>query len=149
MVQNDVDIHTEFVFNCNWILIQLQLNTNSVEYSNCIQLQRICIQWQKLEGSTEYIFSWNWIRIQLQLKMKNHISSMHLGRIQLQLNMYSVATEYVFSCLLGSYSVAFLGRIQLQLNTYSAAAASNCFIIDMFIAHPIWSRVYRFIWTRE
>ena len=38
------------------------------------------------------------------------MSSLHLGRIQLQLN---------------TYSVAYLGRIHLQLNTYSAAAASN------------------------
>ena len=67
------------------------------------------------------------MRIQFQLKLKNHSFSLHLGRMQLQLNTYSVATAYVFSCFLGSYSVAYLGRIQLQLNTYSAATESSFF----------------------
>ena len=123
MVQNDVDIHTEFVFNCNWILIQLQLNTNSVEYSNCIQLQRICIQWKYWMGllntysvETEYVFNFNWKWKITFLVCIWVVFSCSWICIQLQLNTYSVA--YLGHIRLLSWVVFSCNwiRIQLQLH---------------------------------
>ena len=111
-----------------WLLEMYSSTKNMYSLKNWMGLLN------KYSVETEYVFSWNWI-------WQNHMFSLHVGRIQLQLNTYSVAPEYVFSCLPGSYSVAYMGRIQPQLTTYSAATESSFFQWHVYCAPDMVTRV--------
>ena len=155
MVHNDVDIHTEFVFSCNWIRIHLQLNTNSVDYLKCIQVQRICIHWKIWMGllntysvETEYEFSVNWIWKITVLVCMWVVFSCNWIRIQFQLSTYSVAylghnqllTWVVFSCN--------WVRIQLQLNPLKKIFL-NVYCAPDMVTHVSFQMDSWIIWIRR